>query len=419
MNKKRVSVSRLIAFRYISIKSHSHLVSFMSAISIFGLSLGVGILITASSIMNGFDAELRENILGVIPHITVSSRENFEPQQWRRMEESVTTLSNVEAVSPSINAGGVVATSKGSNGVLVNGIEVNSEYSVSVIHNFFISGELANLRDNRWGIALGDSLAKELGVQLGESVDLFSPSIAINPLTPRVSFRSFKVVGIFKVGNQEIDSNLVIANLEAVRALFRIRQRHNGFRIKLRDVLDVDETEKLVSNLLLPGTSTTSWKSQFGAIYENINFSRSIISLMLWLLIMVAAFNLIVSLIMIVKGKTSDIAILRALGASPLMIRGIFIWQGGLIGLIGILFGVILGVIGSFQIGNLAAYVEKLFSITLLNADVYPIDFLPSQLSMFDVGGVVAGVLLLSILATIYPSSKAASTPPAESLRSL
>ena len=221
------------------------------------------------------------------------------------------------------------------------------------------------------------------------------------------------------MGNQEIDSNLVIANLEAVRALFRIRQRHNGFRIKLRDVLDVDETEKLVSNLLLPGTSTTSWKSQFGAIYENINFSRSIISLMLWLLIMVAAFNLIVSLIMIVKGKTSDIAILRALGASPLMIRGIFIWQGGLIGLIGILFGVILGVIGSFQIGNLAAYVEKLFSITLLNADVYPIDFLPSQLSMFDVGGVVAGVLLLSILATIYPSSRAASTHPAESLRSL
>ena len=419
MNRKRVSVSRLIALRYISIKSHSHLVSFMSAISVFGLSLGVGILITALSIMNGFDSELRENILGVIPHITVSSEENFEPHEWDRFEDSVMSLSNVEAVSPSINTGGVVATSGGSNGVLVNGIEVNSESDVSVIHNFFVSGELANLKDNRWGIALGESLAKNLGVQLGESIDLFSPSIAINPLSPRVSFRSFKVVGIFKVGNQEIDGNLVIANLEAVRVLFRIRQEHNGFRIKLHDVLDVGDTEKLISNLLLPGVSITSWKSQFGAIYENINFSRSIISLMLWLLIMVAAFNLIVSLIMIVNGKSSDIAILRALGASPLMIRGIFIWQGGLIGLIGILFGVILGVIGSFQISNLAAYVENLFSINLLNADVYPIDFLPSQLSLFDVGVVVAGVLLLSILATIYPSSKAASTHPAESLRSL
>ena len=419
MNRKRVSVSRLIASRYISIKSHSHLVSFMSAISIFGLSLGVGMLITALSIMNGFDAELQENILGVIPHITVSSEENFEPREWGLMEESVMALANVEAVSSSINTGGVVATSSGSNGVLVNGIDVSSESNVSVINNFFVSGDLESLTDNRWGIALGESLAKKLGVQLGGSVDLFSPSIEINPLTPRVSFRSFKVVGIFKVGNQEIDSNLVIANLEAIRVLFRIRQERNGFRIKLRDVLDVGESEQLISNMVLPGVSIISWKSQFGAIYENINFSRSIISLMLWLLIMVAAFNLIVSLILIVKGKASDIAILRALGASPMMIRGIFIWQGGLIGLIGILFGVILGVIGSFQIGNIAAYVENLFSINLLNADVYPIDFLPSQLSMFDVGSVVAGVLLLSILATIYPASKAASTQPADSLRSV
>ena len=300
----------------------------------------------------------------------------------------------------------------------MNGIEVSSESSVSVIHKFFVNGQLENLADNPWGIALGESLAKNLGVQVGESIDLYSPTIVINPLTPRVSFRSFQVVGIFKVGNQEIDSNLVIANMQAVRALFRIRQEHNGFRIKLHNVLEVGETERLISNLALPGVSIISWRSQFGAIYENINFSRSIISLMLWLLIMIAAFNLIVSLIMIVKGKASDIAILRALGASPLMIRSIFIWQGGLIGLIGIIFGVILGIVGSFQIGNLAAYVEDLFSINLLNADVYPIDFLPSEFSIFDVGSVVAGVFLLSILATIYPSSKAASTPPAESLRS-
>ena len=142
MNKQKVSVSRLIAFRYINIKSHSHLVSFMSAISIFGLSLGVGILITASSIMNGFDTELRENILGVIPHITVSSEEDLEPNEWDRIEDSIMALSNVEAVSPSVNMGGVVATPMGSAGVLVNGIEVSSESSVSVIHNFFMSGEL-------------------------------------------------------------------------------------------------------------------------------------------------------------------------------------------------------------------------------------------------------------------------------------
>ena len=168
----------------------------MSAISIFGLSLGVGILITASSIMNGFDAELRENILGVIPHITISSEEDLKRNEWDRVEDSIMALPNVEAVSPSINMGGIVATSTGSGGVLVNGIEVSSESSVSVIHKFFVNGQLENLADNPWGIALGESLAKNLGVQVGESIDLYSPTIVINPLTPRVSFRKFKVLSI-------------------------------------------------------------------------------------------------------------------------------------------------------------------------------------------------------------------------------
>ena len=417
MSKQKISVPRLVAFRYVSIKSHSHLVSFMSSVSIFGLSIGVGILITALSIMNGFDKEMRENILGVVPHITVSSEEAIHLLEWQKIQNSILDLADVEAISPTINVGGVVASSNGSNGVLVNGINPNQEEDVSVIGNFFIKGKLKNLSDSRWGVALGKSLADKLGIDIGEAIDIFSPSIVINPLSPRVSFRQFKVVGIFKVGNQEIDNNLVIANIDSVRALFRIKQGYNGLRIKIHDVLSVNETERIISDLSPGRISVSSWKTQFGAIYENIKFSRSIISLMLWLLIIVAAFNLIVSLIMIVKGKASDIAILRALGASPSMVREIFLWQGGLIGLIGIIFGVILGVVGSLQIGNLTGYLETMFSINLLNAEVYPIDFLPSELSFYDVGGVVIGVFILSILATIYPSSKAASALPARSLR--
>ena len=417
MSKQRISVSRLIAFRYISIKSHSHLVSFMSSISIFGLSLGVGILITALSIMNGFDKEMRENILGVIPHITVSAEKDLNSQEWQNIKDLILDLVDVEAISPAINVGGVAKSSHGSNGVLVNGIDPDQEEDVSVIGKFFIEGELASLRDNRWGVTLGKSLADELAVEIGEKIDIFSPSIVVNPLSPRVVFRQFEVVGIFKVGNQEIDSNLVIANIDSIRTLFRVRQDYNELRIKTHDVLNVYETEKMISDLSPETIFVTSWTSQFGAIYENIKFSRSIISLMLWLLIMVAAFNLIVSLVMIVKGKSSDIAILRALGASPSTVRHIFLWQGGLIGSIGIIFGVILGIIGSLQISNFAAYLENMFSINLLNAEVYPIDFLPSQLSIFDVGGVATGVFILSILATLYPSSKAASTLPAQSLR--
>ena len=389
----------------------------MSSISIFGLSLGVGILITALSIMNGFDEEMRENILGVIPHITVSAEKDLNSQEWQNIKDLILDLVDVEAISPAINVGGVAKSSYGSNGVLVNGIDPDQEGDVSVIGKFFIEGELASLRNNRWGVTLGKSLADELAVEIGEKIDIFSPSIVVNPLSPRVVFRQFEVVGIFKVGNQEIDSNLVIANIDSIRTLFRVRQDYNELRIKTHDVLNVYETEKMISDLSPETIFVTSWTSQFGAIYENIKFSRSIISLMLWLLIMVAAFNLIVSLVMIVKGKSSDIAILRALGASPSTVRHIFLWQGGLIGSIGIIFGVILGIIGSLQISNFAAYLENMFSINLLNAEVYPIDFLPSQLSIFDVGGVATGVFILSILATLYPSSKAASTLPAQSLR--
>ena len=418
MSNREMSVPRLIAIRYISIRSHSHLVSFMSAISIFGLSIGVGILITAMSIMNGFDTEMRENILGVVPHITLSTDENLELQEWENIAGSVSELSEVNGISPVINVGGVVETESGNSGVLVAGINPQMEENVSVIGKFFVNGELENLNDTRWGIVIGQSLAGQLKVNVGESVNLFSPSIDINPLAPRATFRQFEVVGIFKVGNQQIDNNLVIANIESIRALFKMRQNYNGLRLRTRDVLKVAETEGRLSDLVPEQILITAWTTQFGAIYENIKFSRSIISLMLWLLIMVAAFNLIVSLIMIVKGKASDIAILRALGASPSVIRSIFLWQGGLIGSIGIFLGVILGLFGSSQIGSLASYLETLFSVSLLNPDVYPLDSLPSQISVYDVGKLVIGVFGLAILATIYPSSHAASIPPAQSLRS-
>ena len=230
MSNREMSVPRLIAIRYISIRSHSHLVSFMSAISIFGLSIGVGILITAMSIMNGFDTEMRENILGVVPHITLSADENLELQEWENIAGSVSELSEVNGISPVINVGGVVETESGNSGVLVAGINPQMEENVSVIGKFFVNGELKSLSDNRWGIVIEQSLADQLEVNLGGSVNLFSPSIDINPLAPRVTFRQFEVVGIFKVGNQQIDNNLVIANIESIRALFKMRQNYNGLR---------------------------------------------------------------------------------------------------------------------------------------------------------------------------------------------
>jgi len=418
MSLKPTNVPRLIALRYLSVGKHSHLVSFMSVISIFGLALGVAILITVLSVMNGFDHEMRENILGVVPHITITSRENLSLAQWQEIELAAAQHPSVTAVAPVIEVAAVMATGDGNKAVLISGINPESEAAVSSIAKFIHSGSLEALQDNPWGVVLGQTLASRLAVTIGDKVDIFSTAISINPVTPLATFKSFEVVGIFKVGSLELDGELALINLAAARVLFKIRSPYNGLRVRTSEVLNADLIRLELARALPATVSIQSWTAALGGIYNNIKFSRSIISFMLWLLIGVAAFNLVVSLIMIVRDKRGDIAILRTLGASPAMINRIFMWQGCLIGAIGITIGVALGVLGSLKISDLAAAIESRFSVQLLNAEVYPIDFLPSQLNYGDVLMVTAGVLLLSFLATLYPARRAAAVQPAEALRS-
>jgi len=413
----RFSLSRYIAMRYVSVGKHSHLVSFMSTISVFGLALGITILITVLSVMNGFDKEMRENILGIVPHLTISSSENTTATDWQALQSQIESHPEVVATAPIIEVPGIVATQTGNKAVLVNGVDSEQESEISVIDNFMRQGSMVDLQQQRWGIVLGQTLADNLGVSVGEKVELFSPEISINPLTPLPVFRSFTVMGIFRVGTQQLDSELVITNIDATRALYKLRSSQTGLRIRLADVLRADQVLREFRGQLPRGFTIVSWTSLFGSIYENIKFSRTIIGFMLWLLIGVAAFNLVVSLIMIVRDKRGDIAILRTMGASPRTINRIFMWQGLMVGLIGIFFGVLFGVLASWQVSNFASFIESAFSIQLLNADVYPVDFLPSQLSLTDVVMVAAGVLLLALLATIYPARRAAAVQPAEALR--
>ena len=417
MSEAAISIPKFIAMRYVRVGKRSHLVSFMSAISIVGLSLGVGILITVLSVMNGFDQEMRENILGIVPHVTVSSDENLSSEAWQEIEQTIYASSRVVSSAPVIEVAGVVASEEGSKGVVVNGINAELEPTVSAIDRFINEGSLAQLENKRWGIIIGETLAQRLQVEVGDAVDLYSSSVTLNPLTPLANFRQFELVGVFRVGSQELDAEMVVINIEAARALFRLRGPFNGLRFRTDDVMQADNTRLQLASELPTTVTISSWTAQFGAIYENIVFSRSIISFMLWLLVVVAAFNLIVSLIMIVRDKKGDIAILRTLGASPKLINRIFMWQGCLIGAFGIAIGLLLGIIGSLQITNIAEFIEEKFSIQFLNAEVYPIDFLPSQLSFVDVTVVIAGVFILALLATVYPARRAAAIRPAEVLR--
>ena len=417
VSSKPLALSRFVAFRYVSAGKSSHLVSFMSAISIFGLALGLAILVIVLSVMNGFDKEMRQSVLGIVPHITLSSEENLNEAQWQEVRASVEQNPAVVSISPVIQAIGVAAAQGSHKGVVINGIDAALEAESSAINRFMRAGDLKALIDNRWGVVLGQTLANRLGVDLGDNVDLFSTSISVNPITPLATFKGFDVVGIYRVGAQELDANLVMINLSAARALFRLRTPYNAVHIRTVDVLQAEIVRAQLMADLPGALRSESWVASLGAIYENIQFSRGIISFMLWLLIGVAAFNLVVSLIMIVRDKRGDIAILRTLGASPKTINNIFMWQGCFIGLAGIAFGVVLGVLGSLYISQFAAFVESTFSIQILNAEVYPIDFLPSQLSLLDVAYVASGVLVLSLLATIYPASKAAAIQPAGALR--
>ena len=417
MSTGKISLPRYIAARYISAGKRSHLVSFMSAISVAGLTLGIAVLIIVLSVMNGFDKEMRENVLGIVPHITLSTNEVLRQDNWNDVEALVLENPRVESISPLIELAGVVAANSSSKGVLINGVDAGAELQSSVLERFMTAGSLTALHESKWGIVIGETLADRLQVQLGDTVDVFSPNISLNPITPLATFRGFTLVGVYRVGTEELDSDLAMINLSAAKALFKIRSPYNAVRIRTSDVLLAEEVRQELNAVLPAEIRSQSWMATLGSIYQNIQFSRTIISFMLWLLIGVAAFNLVVSLIMIVRDKKGDIAILRTLGASPATINSIFMWQGCFIGLIGLVSGVLLGIIGSLNISRFAAFIENRYSLQLLNAEVYPIDFLPSQIDPLDIAVVVVGVFILSMLATIYPASRAAAIQPAEALR--
>ncbi len=416
--ERPVALSRHIAWRQVSSSRGGGPVSFMSGIAISGLALGVALLLTVLSIMNGFDRELRGNVLGVVPHLVLRSPAPASEGQWSALAVQLEGSAGIASLSRVIEMQAVVATSSGHAGIMVHGVDALPEAEASVLDAFMGSGGLGMLDETRWGIVLGEALAQRLQVSLGDSVDVYSPQLTVNPVASRATFRRFEVSGIFRIGSQQLDDRLALVNRDAARALFRLRSGQNALWLRADDALDADRLLAELAAGLPAGVSIDSWTREFGAIYENIRFSRALISFLLWLLIAVAAFNLVVSLIMIVRDRRADIAVLRALGASPATIGSIFVWQGALIALAGLGIGLLLGVLGSLHVSDLANFIEARFGVELLNAEVYPIDYLPSQLRFADIATISLGVLSLALLATLYPASRAARVLPAVALRS-
>ncbi len=391
-------------------------ISFIALISMLGLALGVAALIIVLSVMNGFQKELRERILGVVSHIQVSS-ESGELADWSHVVQGVARHPQVRAAAPFVQQQGMLSFDGQVRGVMVRGIMPKAEDTVANFSRHMSAGKLEQLVPGEFGIVLGAELAHGLQVRVGDKVTLLAPQGLVTPaaILPRV--KQFRVVGIFDVGMFEFDSGLALIDMSDAQKMYRMEDRVSGVRLKVDDLFAAPKISRELLRYLDADVGVTDWTRSHANFFRAVDIEKRMMFLILLLIVAVAAFNIVSTLVMAVQDKRADIAILRTLGASPSSIMGIFIVQGTLIGVIGLLSGVTLGVAVSLNIDVVVPFIERLFSMQFLAKDVYYISELPSDMHWSDVGTISVVSFVLTILATLYPSWRASRTQPAEALR--
>jgi lipoprotein-releasing system permease protein len=407
-----------IGLRYTRAKRRNHFISFISMTSMVGIALGVAALIVVLSVMNGFQEELRSRILGVASHMQVSGMDGTL-EQWPVAAGLVSRHPEVQASAPYIMAQGMLSYGQAVRGAVVRGVLPEREDEVADIGAHIRAGDLKALRPGDFGIVLGADLAQGLGVGLGDKVVVMAPQGQFTPtgMVPRL--KQFKVVGIFQIGMYEYDAGLALINIEDAAKLYRMGDKVSGLRLKLTDLYRAPQVaSELVEQLGEHGNyAITDWTQQHTNFFRAVQMEKRVMFVILTLIVAVAAFNIVSTLVMAVTDKRADIAILRTLGASPRSIMQIFIVQGALIGVIGTLLGVVGGVLLALNIETVVPFIERVFGIQFLAKDVYYISELPSHLQWADVAVITSVSLGLSLLATLYPSWRASRINPAEALR--
>jgi lipoprotein-releasing system permease protein len=410
----------LIGLRYTRAQpregSGNRFISFIALISMAGLALGVAALIVVLSVMNGFQKELRERILGVVSHIQITT-ESGELADWSRVVQAVARHPRVKAAAPYVQQQGMLSFDGQVRGVVVRGIVPEAEDRVADFGGHMKDGRLSNLRPGEFGIVLGRELAHALHATVGEKVTLLAPQGLVTPaaLLPRV--KQFRVVGIFEVGMFEFDSGLALIDLEDAQTLYRMEDRVSGVRLKVDDLFAVQQISRDLLRFLDTDAWVTDWTKSHANFFRAVEIEKRMMFLILLLIVAVAAFNIVSTLVMAVQDKRADIAILRTLGASPAGIMKIFIVQGTLIGASGLALGILGGVALALNIDVVVPFIERVFGMQFLAKDVYYISALPSDLHWSDVGTIGAVSFVLTVLATLYPSWRASRTQPAEALR--
>jgi len=408
-----------IGKRYASIRSRNQLIGFISLLSILGLSLGVAILITVLSVINGFDRELQNRILAMVPHITMYSGRSdalLTSDDWSVMATALEGTDHITGTSPFLQVEGMLVANGTSKGIVLSGVDPVAEQDISIIEEFITEGSFNGLDDRSYNMLIGAELAATLNVQPGDRVTLVSTVVPITPLGEFTRKKQFTVSGIFQVGSQ-LDAGLAVAHVSDVQRVYRLGDAIHGLRIQVDDLFDVNAISDDIRQNISDDFMLSNWTWDYGNIYENIRLSKSLVGFLLSLLVAVAAFNVVVSLVMVVKEKRGDIAILRTMGTSLGSIRNIFLVQGLGIGLMGTGIGLVLGIIFSLTVSDIVSWLESALDMQFLSADIYPVNYLPSQLQANDLIVVSIIALSLTILATLLPASAAARIDPAEVLR--
>lgn len=381
-----------------------------------GIALGVTVLITVLSVMNGFTKEIRARILSITPHIMVTGGFGEPLQDWQAVAKVVEKQPRVEAVGPYIDGQGMLTRGREVRGVMIKGIEPSSIEGVFPIQHAMQAGSIDNLKPGEFGIVLGAYLAKLLGVGIGDSVTLIIPEVTVSlaGVTPRL--KRLTVVGLFEVG-YVYDSGFAFMNLEDAAKIFKTQGGVTGIQVRLDDPFAAPRVAKALYTALDGYYPVMDWTLLNSAYFSAVKMEKTMMFFTLIMILAIAVFNLISTLVMIVTDKRADIGVLRALGASRRDVMSIFVSQGAIIGLIGTVVGVVSGVALSLNVTELVAMIERIFSVKLLSADVYFISFLPSHLQYSDVILIAFSALALSLLATLHPAWRAADIQPAEALR--
>ncbi len=405
-----------IGLRYTRARRRNHFISFHSLVSFLGIALGVVALITVISVMNGFEKELRQRILGVISHATVSGGPAGLPD-WQDLVRRLEREAGVLGAAPFIRGEGMLSNGARVAGTVLRGVLPAAERRISDLEDKMLVGRLEDLRPGLFGIVLGSELALMLGVDVGDKITLIVPQASVTPVGVFPRMRRFTVTGIFEVGMYEYDSAFALVHLQDAARLFRLGDRVSGVRLRLADLFQAPRLAQRLSLQLPPGVRVRDWTQQHVNFFRAVKMEKTVMFVILMLIVAVAAFNLVSTLVMMVTDKNGDIAILRTLGLSPAAVLAIFLIQGGLIGLVGVALGAAGGVALAQNIEVVVPAIERLLDIRFLAPDVYYISELPSDLRWPDVWRITVIAFGLCLVATLYPAWRAARTRPVEALR--